>query len=261
MNEIRDHFRRLAGLLKAKADVAAATGHSSTTGRVRESIVQDFLRPHLPRIFDILSGVIVDSTGARSSQQDCVIVDLRFPLIDIGSETDALIIAESVVATVEVKSQLDKSQLLGSLAKIAQITSLKRQGSQEYKKGPARIVMPTPLPILAYIVAYDGSALDTLLSHIQDFAYGRVDGKIHDRTEIVDGICVLNQGVFWTDPLMPVVSGNAVTLPQTSTPTIWRKHCKSDALFAFYRRLHSDVTYFSMQNFDLDAYYSQTDLE
>ena len=34
-----------------------------------------------------------------------------------------------------------------------------------------------------------------------------------------------------------------------------------DALFAFYHRLCSDITYLQMRNFDLDAYYSATELE
>jgi hypothetical protein len=72
----------------------------------------------------------------------------------------------------------------------------------------------------------------------------------------VDGICVLNQGVFWMDPLIPTVSGNEVRLPEMSQPTIWMRPYKLDALFAFYRRLHSDLTYLRMQNYDLDAYYA-----
>ena len=60
MIEIRDHFRKIADLLKAKADVAGGTGHASTTGNLREQIVKDFLRPHLPRTFNILAGVVLD---------------------------------------------------------------------------------------------------------------------------------------------------------------------------------------------------------
>ena len=43
-----------------------------------------------------------DATGKKTKQQDCVLVDTRLPLIDVGSGTDALLVAESVVATVEV---------------------------------------------------------------------------------------------------------------------------------------------------------------
>ena len=261
MIEIRDHFRKVADLLKVKAAVAGGTGHSSTTGKLRELIIQDFLRPHLPRDFGPLAGVVLDSSGVRSSQQDCLIIDSRFPLIDVGSESEALVIAESVVATIEVKSYLDKGELLDSLAKVVRIKSLKRKGTQEYRKGPALIINPEPLPILAYIFAYDGTSMDTLLGHIDDFAHGKVDGQMHDRSQIVDGICLLNQGVFWTDPLMPSVSGNEVRLPEISKPTIWMRPYKRDALFAFYRRLHSDLTYLRMQNYDLDAYYAANELE
>jgi hypothetical protein len=261
MIEIRNHFRKIADLVKAKAAVAGGTGHSSTTGRLRELIIQDFLRPHLPRAFDILAGVVVDSAGARSTQQDCLIVDARFPLIDVGSKSEALVIAESAVATMEVKSHLDKGELLDSLAKAVRIKSLKRKGSQEYRKGRALIISPDPLPILAYIIAYDGTDLNTLIGHIQDFAYGKIDGQVHDRSQIVDGICVLNQGVFLNSPLMPTVSGNEVTLPALSNPTMTMFPYKRDALFAFYRRLHSDLTYLRMQNYDLDAYYAASELE
>lgn len=261
MTEIRDHFRKIADLLNAKAAVAGGTGHSSTTGRLRELIIQDFLRPHLPRAFDILAGVVVDSTGARSSQQDCLIVDSRFPLIDVGSESEALVLAESTAAALEVKSYLDKGELLDSLAKAARIKSLKRKGSQEYRKGPALIVSPEPLPILAYIIAYSGTDLNTVIGHIQDFAYGKVDGQMHDRSQIVDGICVLDQGVVLNGPLMPTVSGNVVTLPALANPTMTMFPYKRDALFAFYQRLHSDLTYLRMQNYDLDAYYASSELE
>ena len=109
MIEIRDHFREIAHLLRAKADVAGGIGHLSTTGSLREPIIQDFLGPHLPRT------------------------------------------AESVIAPVEVKSYLDKGQLLDSLSKAVRIKALKRKGSQEYRKGPALIISPDPIPILAYI--------------------------------------------------------------------------------------------------------------
>ncbi len=261
MIEIRDHFRKIADLLKAKADVAGGTGHASTTGYLREQIVKDFLRPHLPRTFDILAGVVLDSTGARSTQQDCLIVDSRFPLIDVGSANEALVIAESVIAAVEVKSYLDKGELLDSLGKAVKIKALKRKGSQEYWKGPARIILPEPLPIPAYIFAYDGTDLNTLLGHIKDFIAGKVDGRGHGQSEMVDAICVLNQGVFLTTPSMPTVSGERVTLPPLSKAEVKMLHYEKDALFAFYQRLHSDLTYLSLQNYDLDAYYEASELQ
>ena len=123
------------------------------------------------------------------------------------------------------------------------------------------IISPNPLPILCYIIAYDGTDLNTLIGHIQDFAYGKTDGQIYDRSRIADGICVITQGVFLNSPLMPTVSGNNVTLPEISNPTMTMFPYKRDALFAFYRRLYSDLTYLRMQNYDLDAYYAASELE
>jgi hypothetical protein len=156
MIEVRNHFRKLSKLLTAQADVAGGTGHSGTTGSLRELLIQRFLRPHLPAHVSIRAGVIIDSAGNRSSQQDCVIVDGRFPLIDIGSDTEALILAESVLATVEVKSFLDKDRLLTSLTDAMSTKRLRRHGEQLYRKGPAEIRTPKSHPILTYIFAYDG---------------------------------------------------------------------------------------------------------
>src|SRR5437763_16758371 len=111
MIEVRDQFRKIARSLAAQAEVAGGSGHSGTTGRIRELIIQKFLRPHLPKELEIRSGVIIDSTGQRSGQQDCVILDTRMPLVDIGSDAEALLIAESVLATIEVKSFLNKQEL------------------------------------------------------------------------------------------------------------------------------------------------------
>ena len=261
MIEVRDQFRRIAQAVAANAEVAGGTRHSTTTGNLREILVQGFLRPLLPRHFDILSGVIIDSNGNKSAQQDCIIVDSRMPLIDVGSDTVALVIAESVVATVEVKSFLDKGELLSSLDSTVRTKSLKRKGSLAYSKGPALVIAPEPLPILSYVFAFDGTDPNTLIQHVVDFAYGKIDDTVHDRSEITDAICILNKGVFLNGPMMPTIDGNVATLPALKEPKMTMLPLGKDALFAFYRRLCSDITYLQMRNFDLDAYYSDAELE
>jgi hypothetical protein len=261
MIEIRDHFRHIARTISAKAQMAAGTGHASTTGQLREIIVQEFLKPPLPGHLKILSGVIVDSTGARSSQQDCIIVDTRMPLIDLGSPNTAVVVAESVIATVEVKSYLDKSQLLSALSASARTKSLKRVGELAYSKGPALIILPIPLPIITYVFAFDGDNLNTLIDHVSDYAHGRIDGEQHDCSAIIDAMCVLNKGVFLNDPRMPTIDGTNVRLPPLNEPQALVKSYACDALFAFYRRISADITYLQLRNFDLDPYYSEGDLQ
>jgi hypothetical protein len=257
MIEVRDQFRKISKSLSAQAEVAGGSGHAPTTGRIRELIIQKFLRPHLPKELEIRSGVIIDSTGRRSNQQDCVILDTRMPLVDIGSDSEALLIAESVIATVEVKSFLNKQELIASLEASASTKKLVRKGEQVYRKGPAKIQVPEPYPILTYVFAYDGVDLATAAKHMAAFAAQHEDGGI-----IPEAICILQKGVLFRSPLMPTIRGHQVTLPSAAGELkLDGQPYKQDALLAFYRRLIDDVMPVRMRIFDIDCYYSESDLE
>ncbi|MCK4821019.1 hypothetical protein KA005_34960 [bacterium] len=261
MIEIRDQFRKISGVLSALAGQASGTGHSGTTGQIRELIIHKFLRPHLPATIEIKSGVIFDSGGNRSSQQDCVLIDNRLPLIDIGSDTASIIIAESVIATIEVKSFLNKDELLSAVKSSAKTKLLVRKGSQHYKKGNALIISPVPLPILTYIFAYDGNELNTLQDHLIDFTTTSLNGHKFKSRDIPEAICILKRGVLYRSSLMPKVVGNEVKLPDYSKIQLQSRQYRKDALLAFYRRLIDDVIPVRMANYDFDAYYSNSDLE
>ena len=254
--EIKLQFRRIANALAAAAEVAGGTGHAVTTGRLREVLVQQFLRPHLPRNLEIRSGVILDATGAKSKQQDCILVDTRLPLVDVGSNTDALLVSESVVATLEVKSYLSTEELKTTIDAISQTIRLVRNGTQVYRKGPAEIRLPKPNPILTYIFAYDGASLESLMQTIAAAANESNDGGV-----CPDAVCVLKKGVLLRSQLMPVVDGSNVRLPSLKDTTLTAQPLAKDALLAFYRRLIDDVMPLRMENIDLDGYYSHGDLE
>jgi hypothetical protein len=258
MKEIRDQFRKIAALVAAQAEVAGGTGHSSTTGSIRELLIHKFLRPHLPKALDIRAGVIIDSEGGRSRQQDCIIVDTRLPLIDVGSDTAALVLAESVVATIEVKSDLTKGELLDSLESSAITKKLVRKGEMEYRKGPVLIKTAKPFPILTYIFSYSGLTVETAARHVLEFAVAKNCGGI-----VPEAVCVLTRGVLLRSTFMPTVEGQTVTLPSASGEMKLTVHPypKGDALFAFYRRLVADVMPLRISNYDIETYYSDTELE
>jgi hypothetical protein len=254
--EVKLQFRRISKALAAQAEVAGGTGHASTTGKMRELLIQRFLKPHLPRTFEIRSGIIVDSKGKKSKQQDIVIVDTRLPVIDIGSDNEAILIAESVVATIEVKSHLGTSEIEDSLESIALTKRLTRCGEQMYKKGGVEIRTPNPHPILSYLFAYDGLNLETLLEKVANFAYSKNDGGIGP-----EAVCVLSKGVLLRSQLMPVVKGQNVILPPLKDMKMESQNLEKDALFAFYRRFIDDVMPLQMINIDLDGYYNDSGLE
>lgn len=261
--QVRLQFRRLATLLHAQAQVAGGLGHAATVGALRELVVKKFLRPHLPETIAIYSGIIIDSKGNQSRQQDIVLVDKAFPTISVGSEDGvALIIAESVLATIEVKSKLDTSELLGTMESIAQTRSLHRSGDLFYSKLGAEMTMQM-MPILAYIFAFDGISLPTLVVAMGDFCSKHADGGIGP-----EAVCVLSHGAILRESLMPTVRADrenpkksTVTLPPVSGGINCTSFdLKDDGLLKFYSRLRNDVVGLKVINHDLDPYFEDLDL-
>lgn len=249
--DVKMQFRRISAVIAAQAEAGGATGHTSTTGRIREMIVHQFLQPHLPRTRETKAGIIFDSIGGTSAQQDVIIVDTRLPLVDIGAETEAVVMAEAAVATIEVKSFLNTDELKKALKSIARTKALKRRGQHVYEKGGVITKYPDPFPILGYVFAYDGLELDTLLKALNAFA------TEHNTTAVLpDAVCVLTKGVIYRQPEYATISGPNVQLPPTAQmATLTVEPLKKDALYAFYRRLVDDIVPLRIEHIDLDAFY------
>jgi hypothetical protein len=255
--DVKLQFRRISKVIAAQAEVAGGTGHASTTGSIREEIIKRFLSPHLPKHLSVRSGVIIDSKDNRSRQQDCIIVDTRLPLIDVGSDDHALILAESVIATIEVKSILNSDELSKTLESIAITKRLVRTGQQFYKKGGIEVRMSTIQPILTYIFAYDGLALDTLANKIIEFAKNNNDGGLTPEV-----LCLLTKGNITRSKLRPEINlkNMTATLPKIQ-PELTLRSLKKDALFDFYKRFIDDVIPLKISGYDINSYYSDDDLE
>jgi hypothetical protein len=222
--DVRFQFRKLAKLMSVEAEVSGGTGHAVTTGRLREFILHNFLRPHLPQTIGIRSVIIIDSQGNRSKQQDWILVDNNHPIISVGSD--------------EIKSFLSTAELSSTLEAIAATKNLHRNGEQMYCKGGIEVRIPKPHPILAYIFAFDGSNLDTLHAEVAKFAFGKNDGGA-----VPEAICVLKKGTIQHASLMPTINltKSLAVLPQIKGMDLTYQPLQKDALFAFYGRLKDDV--------------------
>lgn len=256
--DVRLHFRKLSKLIAAESEVAGGTAHAATTGRLRELIIHRFLRPHLPKELEIRSGIIIDSLSNRSKQQDCIIVDARHPIISVGSDTEALVIAESVIATVEIKSFLSVSELATTLEPIAKTKSLHRNGEQRYKKGGLEMRFENPLPILTYIFAFNGANLETLMQELVRFTSEKSDGRLAP-----EATCVLDKGTLLRSSLIPTIDATkrVATMPEMTSVNFTATPLVKDALFAFYGRLKDDVIPLRMTNYNVDPYYDSGELE
>jgi hypothetical protein len=97
--------------------------HDLTKGELRELFVSRVLRSFLTSQFGIGSGIILNRKGQQSNQMDVVIYDNRIILPFIHEQNIGVYPAESVIATIEVKTTLD-----GPALKQAEETAKKLTG-------------------------------------------------------------------------------------------------------------------------------------
>jgi len=147
------HFDLVEKYLAARGRIAASSGHPVIKGTAREAFVKEFLGCHLSERLAIGTGEIIDANskaGESRNQHDVILYKPEYPRIEFGGGVTAYL-AESVVATIEVKSVLDKQGFLDAMAAAANVKRLVR------KTGVGTMTMGyVPPGILCYLVAYDG---------------------------------------------------------------------------------------------------------
>ena len=152
---LRAHFEAAERHLLQQRELSAHAGHPDTKGSPREEFVREFLRDHVGTRLGIGTGEIIDPmsrTGDRRHQIDVTIHRDEYPRLALGGEV-SVFLAESVVATIEVKSTLSKQELRRALVAARDIKQLDR--------GPGFSGISTgyvPPGILCYVVAYVGPA-------------------------------------------------------------------------------------------------------
>lgn len=86
--------------------------HKVTKGQLREIFISDILKSFLTDQFSIGSGIIINQKGEQSNQNDIIIYDNRIMPPFLNKFNIGVYPAESVAATVEVKSNLTSTELL-----------------------------------------------------------------------------------------------------------------------------------------------------
>ena len=119
------YVRRLGERLVADFEFAAHAGTPGLVGASKEHPARLLLSQLIPDGFGIGSGIVVDSHGNMSKQQDLVIYETFAPIFSINNTPEATFYpVEGVVAVGEVKSKLAKEQLRDSFEKIRSVKSL-----------------------------------------------------------------------------------------------------------------------------------------
>lgn len=85
--------------------------HRYTKGRLRELFVANVLDRYLTAQFGVGSGIVVNQRGDQSDQMDIIIYDNRVLPPFVREQGIGVFPVEAVIATIEVKSILDKTEL------------------------------------------------------------------------------------------------------------------------------------------------------
>ncbi|OHS97393.1 hypothetical protein TRFO_36367 [Tritrichomonas foetus] len=124
---LQTHFEAQVDILLSMAESTDKELYvTNNTSANREALCRLFLSSHLPSGFRVTTGEIIDASGNHSSQLGVIIVNDSGPLmtIDNTSSVIAPILADSVLAVLEVKTSMTCETLKKSLSQLRTVKAL-----------------------------------------------------------------------------------------------------------------------------------------
>ncbi|MBZ5524829.1 MAG: hypothetical protein LAP21_21540 [Acidobacteriia bacterium] len=227
---LKAHLDSVEGKLLAESQIAANAGHSLHKGDPRESFIREFLEGHLSERVAIGRGEVIDASStpnppptAQRPNFDIVLYKRDYPKLTIGGGISAFL-AESVVATIEVKSTLDSAGIEQAIRSARYAKALTRNAVTSISAGFH------PPSVLNYVVSYAGPAQMTTVHGWLAPAHAKLgvvcptlpptgEARIAIPSPSVDGIFVLGKGfvVFDNFPMGFITD----TLRQQAPSACW----------------------------------------
>lgn len=188
---LREAFVDVQGELELKLRRASKSiAHAGTQGGVTEDHWIETLRAYLPGRYQVATGIVIDSLGARSQQIDVVVFDNHFTPTLLDQQKHRYIPAEAVYAVFESKPKIDKTYLDYASDKAASVRRMHRTSNAITHAGGRHDPRP-PIPIVAGILAQRADWADglgaTFERNLQTTGHGALDCG-----------CALEHGAFDT---------------------------------------------------------------
>jgi hypothetical protein len=190
----------VAKRMRADFEQSRNFSHNGEAGTSREALVRGFLASYLPpHVEAVHNAEIVTASGDTSPQCDIVLTERGTPPFTT-LEGYRILPNECVYGVVEVKTKLDKEQLIDACNKISK---LRRMSKDSYRPTPGLIPRKTLaygkaydfFPTSGIIVAFDSLKLETIGKHLMDWCQTRPP------TDWPDSVWVLGKGQLqWQNP-------------------------------------------------------------
>jgi hypothetical protein len=196
--QLLDALRNSVQRLQADLEDSRLLSHCGDRGEFRERIIEEFLRPYLPRCYGVGSGEVFSVDGASSRQLDIVLFDTVFSNVLFRDKQNSLFPCESVYGVIEVKSNLTSGELDSAIQNISSLKRLRREATdmldilplRRLKVGPGLGYSRTKRnPYMGVIFAYDG----LLAQSAEDNLNGRLASPENPQT-LPDFIFNLKKG-------------------------------------------------------------------
>ena len=236
MTILKKYFQFSSNVLEAMYKNSSLFKHKGSKGLIREGFISNFLEKSFPKKFVIGSGEVIDFKDNISGQADIIIYDESTPIVDYGGLNHFL--SGGVLAHIEVKSDLQKSDLEDGLKIIDSVKKLNRGQNKimfyDDKKNP--FVNDDVLKFIpSYVFAYEGMELKTCKEHLDSYY------KDTDISQQLDGICVLNKYT---------VIKNCIN----DKKYLKYDYSKNDSLFIFFLSLYYNIRFGLINISDLFSY-------
>jgi len=194
------HFAHVKYKLLSFASHFEIAKHGDMKGYGREALTGEFLKSHLSDQIEFLTGEIVDTEDLKSGQIDIILQSKKSPKIPLWGNIH-LSYADSVIAAIEVKSNLTTEHLNNSLNASKKLKSLKRDVILNLT--PAQ----KPLNKIPYIIfAFTGLSEATILKHIKNYASRykiSIDDFAPDMIVVLDKDYYMCKNDGWHFPIEP----------------------------------------------------------
>jgi hypothetical protein len=177
-------------------EISAEITHRGAKGKVRElEILKEYLSKYVPGNIGIANGEIISVEGHTSSETDIVLYEKNSTPYLLKKEGYQIFPIECVYAVIEVKSHIDKGQLIDAFKKINYAKKMPKK-AYEAQKGP--VVNSTTIydrewpyfPTIGLIIGFDSIDLKTLRDHYVSLAASE---SCEHR---IDSIWVLKKGMI-----------------------------------------------------------------
>lgn len=217
--DIRKIFDESELELLAAFNKSAAVKHNGSKGTIREDQVADFLREQLPGRYQVVRGELIDSEGNRSRQLDTIIIDRNSaaPFLRGRDTSEWILPVEAALAVIEVKSQLNSTELRSIAENVVSIHQL-RPWNKKFSvvAGYREELAASSAPRLQYSVFAFGTDLVERTWAATELSRARLALKRVGAMAVqLDRLLVLNRG------MLHVAKGTALTSGEQGVLLDW----------------------------------------